>query len=142
MILSLRVTGGDRIAANLRAISKNMPEIAERALIEEAEIDKIEAVKRTPIDTGDLRASARVVAERRDLQRRDLAASKVYITFGDDTEGREGVFYAVYVHEDPDAYHPVGEYKFLESTLKESAPFMSERVSRRIENELRKYHTV
>jgi hypothetical protein len=59
----------------------------------------------------------------------------VSITFGKD----EDVYYAVYVHEDPDAFHPYGEYKFLEKTLRESAPFMSERVGARLRSLLARH---
>jgi hypothetical protein len=40
--------------------------------------------------------------------------------------------YAIKVHEDLEAFHRVGQAKFLESVLLESAPHLAQRVSRRI----------
>jgi hypothetical protein len=40
--------------------------------------------------------------------------------------------YAIFVHEDLDAKHKVGQAKFLESWLLESRPNMTARVARRV----------
>jgi hypothetical protein len=40
--------------------------------------------------------------------------------------------YAIYVHENPDAIHPVGQWKFMESVIDESRPHMAERLAARI----------
>jgi hypothetical protein len=41
--------------------------------------------------------------------------------------------YAIYVHEDLEAIHPVGQAKFIESVLLESRPFMAARIAKRID---------
>ena len=46
--------------------------------------------------------------------------------------GGPAASYAIYVHEDLDAWHDVGQAKFLESTINESKPFMARRVGKRI----------
>jgi hypothetical protein len=51
--------------------------------------------------------------------------------------GNETVDYAIYVHEDPDAFHATGQYKFAESVLNESRPYIGGRIARRVRlNEL------
>ncbi len=91
------------------------------ALHAEAEIEMTEAKRRTPVDSGALKRSGQV--EMKD----EMGEITAHLTFGDAAVG-----YAVPVHEDLEAHHPVGEAKFLESTVLESAPFMHERVARRI----------
>ena len=49
------------------------------------------------------------------------------------TFGGPAVDYAGLVHEDLDAIHPVGQAKFLESTLMESRPFLAARIGKRID---------
>ena len=93
------------------------------ALYEEAKIDLTEAIKRTPEKTGELKRSGKLGEI---LIRAKTVA--VDISFGGDTAP-----YAVYVHEDFAAFHPKGQAKFLESVLLESAPFMAERLARRID---------
>lgn len=41
--------------------------------------------------------------------------------------------YAIYVHEDLEAFHKVGQAKYIESVLMESRPFMAARVAKRID---------
>jgi hypothetical protein len=41
--------------------------------------------------------------------------------------------YAIFVHEDPDAIHKVGQWKYIESVVKESVPYMAVRIARRID---------
>jgi hypothetical protein len=43
-----------------------------------------------------------------------------------------GTDYAVYVHENLQAHHPVGQAKFLESAMTEAAPTLAERVAARV----------
>ena len=41
--------------------------------------------------------------------------------------------YAIYVHEDLGAFHPVGDAKFMESVLNESRPFLAKRIAARVD---------
>ena len=90
------------------------------------EIDSVETPeckRRTPIDTGDL--------------------VNTVVTFGPEFRGNQvmagtkagggRVDYAVYVHENLEARHPVGQAKFIESTYRESAPYLPARVARRMD---------
>src|SRR5690606_17248765 len=84
-------------------------------------IEMTESKKRVPVEFGNLRASGFVQQPRREDGRRIF----VELVYGTD--------YAVYVHEDPDAFHKVGQWKYLESVLNESAPFMGQRLANRLQ---------
>lgn len=109
----------------MRALEKlgaSMATVAGQALREEAEIEMTEAKQRTPVDTGALRASGRVsgpVVKAKDIE--------VRMEFGN-----ASVDYALVVHENVDAFHAVGQSKFLESTLVESMPHLPDRIGKRI----------
>ncbi len=108
----------------LRELRRNAPREFGRALYEEAQVEMTEAKRRVPVDTGTLRASG-------DVSEPFIEGGgpKVVMSFGD--PGAEQ--YAIIVHEDLDAFHKVGQAKYLESVLMESAPHMAERVARRID---------
>lgn len=93
------------------------------ALQEEMKIELEHARERTPIRDGFLRGSYKLG----EIERWGKSV-RVGILVG----GAEAP-YALYVHENLDAHHEVGEPKFLERTLRESRPFMAARVARRLE---------
>lgn len=99
-------------------VRRQFPQRVERALYAEAKIELAETRRRVPVDTGRLRDSGFVATFRRNT------VTSVEIAY--DTP------YAVYVHEDLEAYHPNGQAKFVESVLKESAPYLGERLARRL----------
>jgi hypothetical protein len=119
----MKVTGSAEIRSALANIVKHTPEQVGDALTAEMEIEKTESMRRTPVDTGLLRASHYVAEPEHSL-------TGVSVQIG---VGGGAVDYAVPVHEDLEAFHPVGQAKFLESTLLESAPHMAERVGRRLD---------
>lgn len=67
------------------------------------------SIRMVPVETGQLRRTQFVTAPF-DQQ---ADSPKVICGYGTD--------YAVYVHEDPDAEHPVGEYKFLSKAIAQVA---------------------
>lgn len=88
---------------------KSISEIT--SVVEDALLDcgndlQQKAVDITPIDTGALRASAFTEAE---------SGSNPSVIVGFEEE------YAIFVHENLEAHHPVGQAKFLEQPLKENA---------------------
>lgn len=100
------------------------------ALFAEAQIEMAESKRRVPVDTGVLRASGYVnpPVAGFGLGGGGVAGTvRVELGYGGPAED-----YAVIVHEDLDAFHRVGEAKFLESVLNESAPFMAQRIAKRI----------
>jgi hypothetical protein len=101
---------------------KAVPDIMGKALYAEAQIERTESMKRTPVDLGPLRASHTVFPPKGqgDTVTVDIAV------------GGPSASYAVIVHEDLMATHTTGQAKFLESTLRESAPHMAARVAKRV----------
>ena len=85
------------------------------ALREFAETEMTEAKRRTPVDTGVLRASGFV----------SPVEDGVRLAYGGAASD-----YAIYVHENLDANHPVGEAKYLERPVLEALPGLAERVAK------------
>lgn len=93
-----------------------------RALRSEAEIEMTEAKRRTPVDTGALRSTGHVIGPER------VGGSwQVRLVFGG-----PAVSYAAAVHENLEAFHKVGQAKYLESVIVESKPHIVSRVFRRL----------
>lgn len=121
-MIDSKVTGIERVSRNLIVVSQGFLDKAVRALEFEAEIEMTEAKRRTPVDTGALRGSGHVKPARR--VGRDIMVELAF--------GGPAVPYAAKVHEDLDAFHKVGQAKFLESVVVESAPYMAARVAKRM----------
>lgn len=109
--------------AKLHRLRQKLPDEVGRALYVETQIEATEVKRRTPVDRGPLRASIMVVGPTREGRR-------VYTMI---VAGGPAAPYAIYVHEDLDAHHTVGQAKFIESVLFESRAHMGARVARRIE---------
>jgi hypothetical protein len=98
-----------------------MPDVIVKALTVEGNIELTEMRRRTPVEFGPLRASLTMTVERRGTQ--------VTVEFG---AGGPSAPYAIHVHERTELFHRIGEAKFIERPLKESAPHFNERIARRI----------
>jgi hypothetical protein len=120
-LAEVTVTGVEAILRKLARAPQAFLGVAESAVRSELEVEATESQRRTPVDTGSLRAShtVEVYADRRDVT-------------GTITVGGPSAPYALYVHENLDAHHDVGQAKFLESTLAESQPFLAKRIAKRI----------
>lgn len=82
--------------------------ISEQAMTEAVDIIADDAYERTPVETGDLRQS----------QQREVEKHPGWVE-GEISYNKNGnAPYAGFVHEIADAYHPVGEYKFLEKAMR------------------------
>lgn len=117
----LRLTGQKQILQRISRIAKQMPDTIVKALTQEGNVELTEMRRRTPVEFGPLRASLTMSVERN--------GSRITLEFG---AGGPSAPYAVYVHERTELLHKVGEAKFIERPLKESAPHWSSRISRRI----------
>ena len=104
---TLVLTGMDKFTATLRRLAAQAPAFAGTALRREGERIMTDAKRRTPVDTGALRASGHV-------QGPAFSGSAATVTLG---FGGAATPYAVYVHENLRARHVVGEAKFLENAL-------------------------
>jgi len=148
-LITTRVTGLGQLQANLVAIHQRVGRRLGPALRAEAEIEMTESKRRVPVDTGALRASGHVEGpEGRTRQMLQFGGGRssgrgstrfaagpavgadvsVRLVYGGPAAG-----YAVAVHENVEAFHRVGEAKFLERPLNESAPFMAARIARRLQ---------
>lgn len=107
----------------LKQLQEQLPDEFGNALRQEAEIEATEIKKRTPVETGALRASIQVEGPIRDGRKVTCKISA----------GGPAEPYALVVHEDLEAYHKVGEAKYIERPLAESAPHLAERVAKRID---------
>lgn len=138
-VVGLDLKGSDAVLAKLSAAMAQIGVKAEAALYQVAEQEMTEAKQRTPVDLGNLRASGHVT-----LPERDETGISVMMGFGGPAgSGNHGgetnkdhVGYAIVVHEDLADVVPrpggVGQSKFLESVLRESAPYLLERIAKRI----------
>jgi hypothetical protein len=120
--------GGNEMTMKIQKLAKEQPERMARAEYQEAQIEATEMKRRTPVDTtpraphpGNLRNSIHV-------EEPEIRGSRVSTIIATGAQAP----YAIYVHENPDAFHPVGEWKFMESVLNESAPYMNARLAARL----------
>lgn len=127
------------LVKRLDAQRRNIGPAVASALYREAEETITDAKRITPVDEGVLRSSGHV-----QLPVQDGDRIVVQMGFGGpagsgnhagDTNQKD-VGYAVYVHEDLDAHHPVGQAKFLEQPLGERRGGFADRVARRVEDRL------
>lgn len=120
--MSLEITGVDQVVKNLSRMAPWFQKELARALNEESEAMMALAKERTPVDKGALRASGHVPLP-------DIKPTEITQTMG---FGGPGVDYAIPVHENLTAHHPVGQAKFLESVIVEATPKFAERLAARV----------
>jgi hypothetical protein len=118
--MDLQIEGLDTVRQELRELAAKVGAAIVPALRAEAEAIMTVAKERTPVQTGALRASGRVEVE----------DASVAMSFGGPAIG-----YAVFVHENLQAHHPVGQAKFLESAVTEALPTLAQDIAKRIEQE-------
>lgn len=114
--------GREKYFDECREYARKFPDKVGNALEAEAGIEVTESKRKTPVQYGNLRASTH--HERYVRNGRDISVRIVV--------GGVAADYAIYVHEDLEAHHTVGQAKFLESTIMESGPYIPERVARRL----------
>jgi hypothetical protein len=113
------VSGSEEIMRNLRSKTKDKWQETVDAFIDISEEIMAESVERCPVKTGTLRRSATVqVAKQTD--------TVCEIKLGYNTE------YAIYVHENLEAHHPIGEAKFLENPVNEHAKNIASDICKRV----------
>lgn len=118
-----RIIGAKEMRAKLARIRDKFKDRVAAALSIEAEIEITEIKRRTPVDKGPLRASVHQEGPTREGR---TVTTRV-------VAGGPAAPYAIYVHEDLTAIHPVGQAKYIESVILESRAYMGARVARRIE---------
>ena len=125
-MLKFRAAGVPAMMASFKRKREQTPADFGRAMVAVLEETVPEVIAETPMLSGDLRRTIRVVGP-------EFIANTVraYITAGD-----EDVDYALYVHEDPDAFHPVGDWKFIERPLMAVGKNFMPRVARKMETQI------
>lgn len=121
----------DGLTINTREVQQKLdlfarifPMEAGAALFAEAEIEMTESKRRTPVDTGALRSTGFVKPPY------FSSDHNITVVLG---FGGPAAPYALIVHEDMEAFHKVGQAKYLESTLMESRPFIAQRIANRLQ---------
>ena len=140
MKIRTRTIGLRRLRDRLRRYPRHTTRAVERALYQEAEETITDAKEDTPVDTGALRASGFV-----DLPERRPKGVFVKLGFGgvagSGNQGQsnaEDVGYAVFVHEDCNAFHAVGRCKYLEIHVRQAVKRLPRRIAREVHQETRR----
>lgn len=122
MPTTLKYTGADAAIRDIEKLAAGS-----RAEFAQAAVDTLaarvpEVQRRTPFESGELRDTVRV--EGPEINGNRITAAIV--------AGGGEVDYALYVHEDMEADHPIGEAKFIESVLKEAVPVAPKEIGARV----------
>ena len=118
------VRGVTAMRQKLMRIAQNAPTEFGRATEEEfREVEMPEVDARTPWKTKNLRSTLR-------LDGPHTRSKKILCQI---LSGGVKAPYAVHVHEDPDMVHPHGQWKYLESVMLESRPFIGRRIAARVD---------
>lgn len=129
-----KLNGAAAFKSNLARLRKAFPDEVAQALYKETQIEATEVRRRTPVWNSDRRLPRGVVAGALRASVRALMpvrqGSRVYTLIA---AGGSSAPYAIFVHEDLDAFHKVGQAKYLESVILESRSFMAARVANRID---------
>ncbi len=120
--LTVQITGVHELLTNVERIAADLRERIAGAMVAEAETIMAEAKGLTPVDTGALRASGHVNPP-------DVTGDSVTVTMG---FGGPAIDYAIFVHENLEAHHPVGQAKYLEQPLMASAKDLPARIAARV----------
>jgi hypothetical protein len=127
MSASVKVTGARQMIANLQQLARDAPRVMKKAVYEFAQTEMTEMKRLVPVDTGALRASGHIE------QPVAHADGRITCTLG---FGGTAVDYAVPVHEDLEAFHRVGQAKYVEQPLAESAAHFADRVAASVKRDL------
>lgn len=126
-VLRLEAPPLGRLVAATRAFAGDLRQAAASALRVEHELIMTDAKGYTPFDTGALRGSGHV-------QPTQIVGAELVSTGG---FGGPAAPYAVIVHEDLAARHPVGQAKFYERALTEGSRGLAQRLAAGIRSRLR-----
>jgi len=123
MVEGFKLEGVAGVLAVLDRLAKSTPGAIGGGLFREAQRVATASRHLTPVDTGALRAS-------HDVDRPEYSGRDVSVRI---SVGGPAAKYALFVHENLQARHPVGQAKFLETALSEATPGMARRIADDIE---------
>jgi hypothetical protein len=126
--MGFQIKGIAQMKAKLKKFAKEYPDRVAAAIYAEAQIEVTEMKRRCPVDItpnaphpGNLRNSIHA-------EEPEIDGEKISVIVATGMQAP----YAIYVHENPDALHPVGQWKFMESVLDESRAHMAARIAKRL----------
>jgi hypothetical protein len=117
-----KLLGREAMQDKFRNVLKNAPNKVGAAMMAEMSIELLEVKKRTPKLSGALRESEHLIGPKFD-------GDSIIVLI---VAGSADAPYAMIVHEDLEAFHKVGQAKYLESVLLESRSFIGLRVAKRL----------
>ena len=119
MKLGLKVSGFRELKKALKAQGQRAEQSLAAALSAEGERIMAEAKRLCPVDTGTLRSTGHV-------QKPVIRRGSIEVTLG---FGGPAAPYAVFVHENLNVHHTVGQAKYLEKPLNDAARGFAERLA-------------
>lgn len=122
----LRIKGLKKIRDMFRRRPDQVQRLTALAINAEAESIITDAKELTPVDLGTLRSTGHVKPLK-------LSRNKITVSFG---FGGPSAEYALFVHEDLNAFHDNGQAKFLSIPFSLHLPGMSKRIAKRVERGL------
>ena len=119
MVTGFILIGQDKLLSNHEVKKTEMNDKTAEALRKAGgEIIRV-SVQKTPIQTGELRSRS---FNEGPLKYKDIYTQVIgYEKFADTWNAEKSKAYAVYVHENLEAQHHVGEAKFLEHAIQETS---------------------
>lgn len=121
-LVRITAVGDKALMDKLRSLGPKAFQEAKRVIYQKAEVIAGKAKEEVPVDTGALRSSIHV-----ELDEGPESVSASIVAGGPAAE------YAVYVHEDLTARHPVGGPKFIERPVLEVAPTIAPAILKAID---------
>jgi hypothetical protein len=119
MKLGLKVSGFRELKKALKEQGQRAEQSLAAALYAEGERIMAEAKRLCPVDTGTLRSTGHV-------QKPVIRRGSIEVTLG---FGGPAAPYAVFVHENLNVHHTVGQAKYLEKPLNDAARGFAERLA-------------
>lgn len=119
--MGVKITGADKIAANIAKFEANLKKALGPALKTQAEVVMENSKNRTPHASGNLRDTSTAAPIEPVTTK-----NSVYVEAGYDIKIAP---YARAVHEITSAKHPIGEAKFLENAIHEEEPHIAKAVA-------------
>ncbi len=123
-MINIRIEGTQEPLRALERYGAGAIQKGAEALYAEAELIMTESKRECPVDTGALRDTGHV-------EQPEISGDQVTVQMG---YGGPAAPYAVYVHENLTAQHPVGKAKYLEDPVNEAKPTLPTKMARRLRN--------
>ena len=134
----ITISGGEELSRKLKILGPLAAKVSAQSLYQSAEEVMAESKEQyVPVDVGALRSTGKV------LRKKEGNDEIIILSYGGPVKGSyrnkrgelvENVHYAVHVHEDLQAHHPVGEAKYLEKPLMEAIPQIQKNLAADIED--------